>query len=108
MKNEAPQTFREYVNRGSHGKNGVFFCLAAHFEARRQLSSVDLKLFIGWWSLERRVVAHRSEQWIVVVLILAILPEAFLSKLALGVLSLVDRPLPAFVGPRGGAETNEW
>ena len=41
------------------------------------------------------------------VLILAILPEAFPSKGALGVLPLGHLALPTFVGPCGGTEADE-
>src|SRR6267143_2972183 len=41
------------------------------------------------------------------VLILAILPQAFLSKPALRVLPYVDLALPAFVGPGGGGEPDQ-
>ena len=59
------------------------------------------------WPVERRVIADRSEQGLVLVLILAIFPQAFSGKRALGVVSCVDLALPAFVGPGRGAEADQ-
>ena len=58
-------------------------------------------------SVECGIVSYRSEQWLIVVLILAILAEAFPGKYTLGVFLLVNLTLPAFVGPGGGPEANE-
>ena len=47
------------------------------------------------------------ERRLALVLILAILPQALLRKLALGVLSLMDLALPALIGPGGGTKAYE-
>ena len=60
-----------------------------------------------WWTVERRIVPYGPEEWLIVVLILAILAQALAGKCALGVLFLVDLTLPAFVGPGGGTEADQ-
>jgi hypothetical protein len=73
--------------------------LEAHLKVFGDLAEIALELVCGRRSVERRVVTHGPEQWLVVVLVLAILAQTFLSKLALGIFPFVDLALPAFVGP---------
>ena len=79
-----------------------------HLKVFGDLIQITPQLIRRRWPVERRVVAHRSEQGLILVLILAILAETFSGKRALRVLSLIDLALPAFVGPGGGPKANEW
>ena len=89
-------------------RNGDLFPdLATHLEVFGNLIEVPQELVRHWRSVECRIIAHGSEQRLVVVLILAILAEAFPGKYTLGVFLLVNLTLPAFVGPGGGPEANE-
>ena len=82
--------------------------LATHLEVFGNLIQIPQELVGRGRSVERRIVAHRSEQWLVAVLVLAILTEAFPGKYALGVLLQIDLAFPAFIGPGGSAEANQW
>jgi hypothetical protein len=81
--------------------------LKTYLKVFGDLAQITPELIRGRWAVERRIVPHGSEQWFPLVLILAILPEAFPSKRALGVPQLIDLALPAFVGPGGGAEPDQ-
>ncbi len=78
----------------------------AHLKVFEDLSQVVAELVGGRGSVERRVVAHGPEEWLALILILAILPQTLAGECALGVLPLVDLAVPAFVGPGGGTEAD--
>jgi hypothetical protein len=82
--------------------------LETDLEVFGDLRQVMPELGGGGRSVERRVVPHGPEQRLALVLILAILLQTFMGKRALGILPFVDLTLPAFVGPGGGTEANQW
>ncbi len=57
----------------------------AHLKVFGHLIQIPAELVCGWWSMERRVIPHGSEQRLVIVLILAVFVQALLIKLALGI-----------------------
>ena len=65
------------------------------------------KLIDRGWTVKRGIIAHRSKQRLMVVLILAILTQALSSKGTLRVRVGIDLALPAFIGPCGGPKSNE-
>jgi hypothetical protein len=90
------------------GDGDLFPYLEAHLEVFGDLAQIAPKLVGCRRSIERRVVANGPEEWLVLVLVLAILAEAFPGKRALGILLEIDLALPAFVRPGRSAEANEW
>jgi hypothetical protein len=84
----------------------LFPHLEAHLKVFWDLAQIAPELVCARRSVERRVVPHGPKQRLTLVLILAILPEAFPIKRALGILPCVDLTLPAFIRPScGGTET---
>lgn len=81
--------------------------LETHFKVFGDLRQVASELVCGWWPVEGRIIAHRAEERLAVVVILTELPKAYAGKARLGVLPLIDLSLPTFVSPRGRAETDE-
>ncbi|HEV8327270.1 MAG TPA: hypothetical protein VGQ08_07275 [Nitrospiraceae bacterium] len=81
--------------------------LEAHLKVFGDLAEIVPELVCGGRSVERRVVPHRPEQRLALVLILAILPQALMSKRLLGILAIVDLALPAFIRPCGSAEPDQ-
>ena len=81
--------------------------LATHLEVFGNLIQIPQELVGRGGSVECRIVSPSPKQGLVVILVLAILAEALPGKYTLGVLLLVDLPLPALVGPGGRAKANE-
>ena len=92
---------------GEAGNGDLLPHLTTHLEVFGNLIQIPQELVCHWRSVECRIIAHGSEQRLVVVLVLAILAEALPGKRALGVLLLIDLALPAFVGPGRGAEADQ-
>jgi hypothetical protein len=82
--------------------------LKAHLKVFGDLVEVVAELGCGRWTVKRRIVSHCPEQRLSLILVLAIFPEAFPRKGALGILPLVDLALPAFIGPGGSAKADQW
>ena len=80
--------------------------LKTHLKVFRDLCQIPPKLIRRWRAIERGVITDSPEERFAIVLILAILTETFSRKRALRVLPLVDLPLPPFVSPGGGPESN--
>lgn len=60
------------------------------------------------WEVDRRgIMSRHHEKWLAVIPVLAKLTETLLRKAALRILALVALTLPTFVGPGGGAKSNE-
>src|SRR6478736_6062696 len=92
---------------GIGGNGDLFPHLETHLKVFGDLRQIVSKLVCGGRSVEGRVIAHRSEERLALVLILAVLAQAFTGERALGVLLLVDLALPAFIGPSGGTEPDQ-
>ena len=61
-----------------------------------------------WLAGRASVEPCGMEEWLSVVLVLAVLGQAILLETPLGILLVVDETLPAFVGPGGGAKLDKW
>lgn len=73
--------------------------LEAHPKVFGNLRQVVPELIRGRGTIERGIVADRTEQRLAIVEILAIFAEALPGERSLGVLTQVDLTLPAFVRP---------
>ena len=89
------------------GNRDFFPHLETHFKVFGNLVQVTPELIRGRRAVKRRIIPSGPEEWLIVVLILAVLAEAFLRKFALRVLALIHVALPPFVGPGGSAKSNE-
>ena len=89
-------------------RNGQFLPhLGAHVETWRKLLGVLGELVIRGGAVEGGVQAHSAEQRRSVVLKVGILSKTVLLEAPLGIGLVVDKTLPAFVGPGGRAESNQ-
>ena len=87
--------FNSIAHMTGESRNGDLFPdFATHLEVFGNLIQIPLELVCRGRAVEGRIVAHRFEQWRVVVLILAILAEGLPGKYALGVRLLVDLTWP--------------
>jgi hypothetical protein len=71
----------------------------AHLKVFGDLVQVMPELIGSGRTVEGGIIADGPEEWLALILILGILPEALTRKTALDVLPLVNLALPAFVGP---------
>ena len=92
---------------GVAGNGDLLPYLEAHLEVFGDLIEVPSQLLCRWRPIKCGVVADCTKERLSIVEILAILTEAFPGKGTFGVLLEVDLSLPAFIGPSGGAESNE-
>lgn len=92
---------------GKRGNRDLLPDFAAHLEVFGNLVQVAAELTGGGWPVERRVVSDCAKERFAVGEILAVLAQTFPREGCLRVGLLVDLALPAFIGPRGGAESNQ-
>lgn len=83
-----------------------------HDSSRSDISTTGLQIVTelvrSRRTVERRVIPDREKEWLNVGEILAILAETLASKCRLRVRLEIDLPVPAFIGPGGRAEADEW